>query len=399
MATITSYKNNKGKDFYKYQIDAGVNIATGKRKRISKSGFRTKTEAKEAAKEAEYLLKNGKLEAGNTQILLKDYLNKWITEYKKDVKEGTMIVHRYNVSHYIIPHIGFSKLSNYKLKDHQEFINDLYGLGLATTTIKLINGTLHNAFKKAISLGMIETNPCNGVEFRKSVTTKEKELHYFNKDQIETFLAYAKEENEYIYYYFFLTAIYTGMRKGELMALQWNNVDFLRNTIKIDQTRLYRKEKRGQLELSTPKTESGFRTLVMSKTVKQALLELKNRQQNYLTFYAERKYPDTDFVFCFKNFNPIADRTVNGAFERISKKAKLPKIKVHDLRHTHAVLLRQAGVSLEDIQGILGHKNPTATLIYAHITEEVKQSAMDKLDSHMGTKTRSNATKMPPKQF
>ncbi len=269
----------------------------------------------------------------------------------------------------------------------------MYGLGLATTTIRLINGTLHNALKKAISLGMIEINPCNGVEFRKSITSKEKELHYFNKDQIETFLEYAKEENEYIYYYFFLTTIYTGMRKGELMALQWSNVDFLRNTIKIDQTRLYRKEKRGQLELSTPKTESGFRTLVTSKTVKQALLELKNRQQNYLPFYSERKYPNTDFVFCFKNFNPIADRTVNGAFERISKKAKLSKIKVHDLRHTHAVLLRQAGVSLEDIQGIPGHKNPTATLIYTHITEEVNQSAMDKLDNHMETKTKSNATK------
>jgi integrase len=75
---------------------------------------------------------------------------------------------------------------------------------------------------------------------------------------METYLAFAKEEAEYVHYYFFKKTIYTGMRKGELMVLQWDNVDFLRNTIKVDQTRLYRKEKRGQLELSTPKTESGF---------------------------------------------------------------------------------------------------------------------------------------------
>lgn len=281
--------------------------------------------------------------------------------------------------------------------EHQQFVNYLYDeKKLATSTIRLINGTIHNAFKKALALQMVKTNPCNGVEFRKSDITQRKELSYWNRYEIDQFLEAAKLEQHYIFYYFFLTAIYTGMRKGELMALQWSDINFFKRTITVEKTRLYRKEKRGEIAFSSPKTQSGFRILVMSDRLQKALVELKQRQLQYRDKFEQRGH-ELDFVFCYKDFSPIANRTTNGALDRISKRAGIKKIAVHDLRHTHAVLLRQAGVSLEDIQGILGHKNPTATLIYAHITEEVKQNAMSKFDSLMNSQIESNGTKKAPR--
>lgn len=124
----------------------------------------------------------------------------------------------------------------------------------------------------------------------------------------------------------------------------------------------------------------------MSERLSKALTELKSIQNEFKSdHWFNRAHPEYDFVFCFRDFRPISNRTTNSAFDRISKRCnkKLPIMCVHDLRHTHAVMLREAGVSLEDIQAILGHSNPMSTQIYAHITQHSKQNAMDKLDFHM----------------
>ncbi|MGX6994068.1 tyrosine-type recombinase/integrase [Vagococcus penaei] len=387
MAYVEAYKTKDGKTFYRYQYIAGINPATGKKIKKSKRGFRTKTEAKRAGNYAEEMFKRGKLIEGNKTLLLSDYLTTWINEYKIDVKQRTLDVHKYNINHYIIPHVGFIKLVDYSLQDHQKFINKLYNeLNLSNATIRLVNGTVNNAFKKAVSFGMIAKNPCRGVEFKKEIISEEKNFSYFNKEQISIFLEQSKNEREYIFYYFFLAAIFTGMRKGELMGLQWQNIDFDNKTIKVKEQRLYSQEKSKKIVLGPPKTAAGFRTLSMSDYLANKLKELKTIQTDYKSMYwFERKYPEYDFVFCYRNFSPIANRTTNSAFERISKRCegKVPMMNVHDLRHTHAVMLREAGVSLEDIQSILGHSNPQSTQIYAHITQYSKQNAMAKLDLHI----------------
>jgi site-specific recombinase XerD len=95
-----------------------------------------------------------------------------------------------------------------------------------------------------------------------------------------------------------------------------------------------------------------------------------------------------DFIFLYDNGNIVRSRSVNGAFDRILKKAGLPKIKVHDGRHTYAVRLRQAGVPLEDIKDLLGHKDVATTQIYAQISPEVKKRATDILDDYIENSER-----------
>lgn len=387
MASIQEYTLKNGTTKYLYKVYLGIDPATGKKKRTTVRGFRTKTDAKNAAKEAEYMASIGNLEVKKETFLLKDYLNEWITKYKTGVKEGTMIVHRYNVNHYIIPHIGFYKVEEYNLQKHQLFINKLYDeCHLATTTIRLINGTLHNAFKKAKQLGLVKNNPCDNAEFRRETNKRPSNLQYFNREESSKFLEQSKKEKEYIFYYLYLAAIDTGMRKAELMALQWDDVDFERNTINVDKCRLYRSEKgkKDTIILGAPKTENGYRTLIMSDRLAKALTELKEIQSlNKAKFWFNRKFKKYDFVFCYEDFRPIASKTTNQAFIRISERAGLKKMVMHDLRHTFAVMLREAGVSLEDIRDLMGHKSVEMTLIYAHVTPLVKENAMKKFDIHM----------------
>ena len=386
MASIVPYKLKSGKKLWRYQIRAGINPATGKEKKVGKRGFRTRAAAKEAAKEAEYLYNIGELDVETSDMLIKDYLDEWITHYKIDVKPGTIKVHTYNINHYIIPHIGFTKLTEYTLSKHQKFINKLYDdCKLATSTIRLINGTLHNAMKKAKRMELIKNNPCEGAEFRKKVVSKQEELVYFNQKQASIFLEQAKKERAYIFYYIFLACLNTGLRISEAMALQWSDINMEKKEIDINKCRLYRQENKDQIVFGPPKTNSGFRTLIMSDELYDSLIELKKIQRsNNLKNGFKRKYPEYDFVYCFSDARPIAHRTLSGAFDRITTKCNgdVPKITIHDMRHTFAIMLREAGVTLEDIKDILGHKNIEATFIYASFSPVANQNAMKKYNEY-----------------
>lgn len=398
MASYSKYYTKDGIEKWKFQIYAGINHATGKKRGIQRRSFSSLADAKKAARRLEAKIAKDDYEYEQpSKMYMRDYLRKWLKEYKTDVKEGSMIVHRYNVEHYIIPAIGNFRLDQYNSRNHQDFINSLFtaeghgrsGHGLSWATVQVVNGTLSNALHKAVKLGFLETNPTSEVEFPKKYkpTAKQHKLHYYTVEQTNKFLEWSTYHGDPLWYPFFLTIFDAGLRKGEVMARKWGDINFRTATMNVTTTRLYRAETTDTIAIDDPKTDHSLRKVPLTPRLNKAF------QDYYQLKYPDETWPvasttghvhNDDFIFTYvkgiSNGKPVRGRSTNTAFERIRKNAGLPKITVHDGRHTNAVHLRQAGVPLEDIQDLLGHVDPSTTKIYAEITPEVKEKAIQKLD-------------------
>lgn len=392
MATIKSYITKSGIEKWEYSVSNGRNKGTGLPQKIHKRGFKNKTEAENAAKILEGQIASGNYKKLNPEkMTISEFFDTWINEYKSSVKEGTRIVHRSNIKVYIKPYIGNYKLHQYNRTEHQKFINTLLtknglgrsGKGLSLNTVKVVNATISNAFKKAIQLGYVTENPTQFTEFPKptSVNTP----NFYSIEEADTFLEYAKKERESLWYPFFLLIFDCGLRKAEAMALRWSDINLQNRVINITKERLYRAEMGeniGAVALDDTKTPAGKRTVVMTNRTQQAFINLYNEFYQTSGLIPVTAGNDT-FTFILNNGNLVRARSVNGAFDRIIKRAGLKKIKVHDGRHTYAVRLRQAGVPLEDIKDLLGHKDVSTTQIYAHVSPIVKERAVGKLDDFL----------------
>lgn len=402
MSSISIYKLKSGKELYKVQVYAGINPANGNKKMITKRGFHSRKAASNYAKELEAKLSNDskRFDSLRPSMKISDYLEEWINELKINVKEGSMIIYRYNVSHYLIPQIGYYTLGNYGLAEHQKFINYMLthygrkGTGLAYSTVNIINATLSNALKKAVQLGYINRNPTVGVEFNRQLIEEQRpKLHYWTRDQANRFLEAALQDREAVWFPFFLTILDIGARKGEAMAFQWQDINLIDGTYDINKTRLYRKETgdlADKIVLDDPKFEASKRKGVLTTRLQDALKQLFLLSYPEKEIIAINKYSTSnneDFVFKYftrkSRGQVLRNRSTNGAFNRIKNKVNLPDITIHDLRHTHAVFLRESGVSLDDIRDILGHKDISTTQIYAEITPKVKERASKKYEDYI----------------
>ncbi|WP_179395012.1 tyrosine-type recombinase/integrase [Lacticaseibacillus absianus] len=413
MATVTSYTLKNGQTRYEVQVYAGRSPRTGKPTNFHKRGFVSSEEANNWAKmKAAEIVVHPTATGYRLNMTIESWLRDWIDHFKVNVKEGSMIIYRYQVDHYLIPKIGHYRLGQYTPDVHQRFILGLLNHGgengapLSRASVNIINGTLSNALKKAVSLGYLPMNPTSGVEFPRQ-STSESQLHYWTREQADAFLEALHDEQDPVWYYFFLTILDLGLRKGEAMALRWSDIDLEQNTVEITKTRLYRAETGAHSQdiiLDDPKYPASFRTLYMTDRLSEALIEF-NR-----AWYSRREVvklaPTTqldggqDFIFRYSTqmrhrLKVLRDRSTNGTFERARLRAGLPKIVVHDLRHTLGVLLRESGVPLEDIKDILGHKDVSTTLIYAQISPKVKKSATKKLNDYLAKSKKKSPQRAP----
>lgn len=397
MASIKPYTLSNGKIKYEYFISNGINPGTGKQIKIHKRGFDTIKEAEKAAKIIEGQIASGDYLSENpAKMTIEQFFDIWISQYKQAVKEGTRIVHRRNIKIYIKPFIGKYSLEKYTGAVHQKFINELLTMkgrglskqGLSVTTVKNINATISNAFKKAVQLKYVKENPTLYTEFPRD-TARTKPVKYYTFEQSEQFLDCAKKQHEPAWYPFFCLIFEQGLRKAEVLGLQWKDIDFTNKTVDVVRERLLAAEtgeNKGAIITDDTKTPSGVRQLPLSKISFNALLTFRN---HILKTFGELPVTEDgeDFIFIQttrRNYGKIIrDRSTNGAAKRIEKMTGLPHIKVHDGRHTFAVRARQAGVPLEDIKDLLGHKEVSMTQVYAHISPEVKERSMNLMEEYL----------------
>jgi integrase len=380
MATFHKYKKKgSNKDFWEYRIYYQDPI-TRKTREKAKKGFTSKPEAKLAAEEAERLIREG---YEQTDESLKTYLETWLAEHKKgSVRKNTFELHERNIKNHIIPYFKNILLKDIKPLMYQKFINYLHNQGYSKRTVEIIHGTMFNAYEKAITLQKIEKNPCAGVTIKGE--EKELDLKFIESEHISKFLKVAYKYG-YIYWLFYKVLIETGMRKGEAAALQWTDVDLKEKTININKSLDFQEASKNKEDIfGETKTYNSKRTITISQSLANDLHFHKKYQNQNKTALNENYHFDLNLVLCRNDGNYMPKSSLFNSFSRILKKANLPQLPIHSLRHTHAVLQLEAGADMKYLQERLGHGSMQITAdVYSHISKKIEIDRMDKFEEHM----------------
>ena len=228
---------------------------------------------------------------------------------------------------------------------------------------------------------LIDNNPFKRVIVPrlKQQTTKD---NYYTKQELSHFLECCKKECDLKYYAAFRLLAYSGMRKGELRALTWNDVDFNKNTISINKTATI--DETGKTVIQLPKTHNSTRVISMDSQTMAILREWQIKQRKDLLKLGYNAMNGRQIVFNGKSNKPLSHVTLNDKFKHIQVKNGLKAISIHGLRHTHCSLLLAAGVPVNDVKDRLGHANIQTTLnIYAHVTKQQRKDTADLFSQFM----------------
>ncbi len=329
-------------------------------------------------KEAEKRLAeiNAQLNSGTfhqpTEILFEDFAAKWLEQYAKSaVKISTFKSYSNTIRVQLLPVFKGFPIHKISIESIQRFIAG----SLKERKPKTVNNALillKTMFKYARRWKYIRENPALDVD---NVPLEPQEMDFLKPDEVRKFLQYAREPFKVL----FLTAILTGMRRGELLGLQWGDIDWQSNTIFIRRSLYWMSQNEVAAEgevrfrFVSPKSKRSVRALFMSPKLKEAL-------ELYRMACPVSKY---DLVFCNKEGNPLdPDNMVKREFLPTLVAAGLRKIRFHDLRHTYTALLVSQGENIKFIQSQLGHASIQTTLDrYGHLLPSVQQGVGARIDN------------------
>lgn len=348
-------------------------------KQVEKNGGSTKKEAESKLNEILYRLENGYISP--SEMILSQYMDMWLEDYiRYEKSDNTYEKYKAVIEKYINPILGTIKLIDLKVLNIEKFIRDLKRKKLSPTSTQNYYGILRAALNKAVKLQMLNDNPCKYIDtpkrskFKASVlTVNEFKLIYnmLNDDSYE----------DYIMKLGLDIALETGLRRGEMCGLTWNDIDFDNNTISINQSLI---RVGNTYKISAPKTESSYRTLPISESLAKKL-ENHNKKQKlnkvkYGNFYIKNFFDEKkeyDLIFRWENGSYIIPSNFLQRLKRLMKYCNIDKnIRWHDLRHTNATLLLEGGASMKVVQERLGHSlMQTTSDTYAHVTENMNREA------------------------
>ncbi len=359
-----------------FRTDVGKDPATGKRKQKYQGGFRTKKAAELAQAEFITKVKNEGYFTPKNEIM-EVFINKWLyTVYKHEVKPTTFERAERVVKNHILPAFAKCEVSSIKTYDIQQFLSSKSNDGLSPATVKIIRNILSKAFQTAIDWELISQNPTERVK-GPSVETKAKET--WTAEEAKTFLENCDELRWKVA---FSLALHTGMRRGEILALKGDNVNFKKQTVKIKESLAYTKEH--GLIFTTPKTSNSFREVVIPASLIELLKELK-AEQDVMKQRMGTAYHNFNLVVCTTDGKPVHPRNLVRTFDRLIKKAEVKKISIHGLRHTNATLLMKQGINPKIVSERLGHANVGITLdIYSHTDLDMQKETVNKLEKMLG---------------
>ena len=319
-------------------------------------------------------------------IKFEDFARQWFKEYAEIHLKQRTIEGYHQMEKRIYKAIGHIRLDKLTPRHIQQFIVDLCsaeredgrnrnGGKLSTKTIKLYKSMISTICDYAVKMQMIPANPCRNVTIPR-VITPEKEFYTIEEAQQMLDLFRNEPDSNFKYVCFYTLAVYTGFRLGEMLGLEWKDVNFETNVISVNRTCLYSKAK-GGLYTETPKTQQSRRSLKVPQGVIDVLLRWKELQ-NVQRQRVGSKWIETDRIFTKWNGLTL-DRSAPGYFyKQFCERTGMRYVTTHSMRHLNASLLINAGVDVKTVQSCLGHSTATTTLqIYAHSFQTAQAAAME----------------------
>ena len=377
---IKEYTTPKGEKRYKFLIYVGKDETTGHTIQIKKQGFKSKDEALEAYLNYKLKIVKGEYEPLNKKKLtFKQLFESWDKVYKPTVKESTYAVTMRYFNNHILSALGNIYIEKITVAECQKAVNEWFEE--APHTFDRFIHYASKVFKYGIDMELLTSNPMEKVIKPKLKERPQQYQEFYDKDELNKFLSCAKEYNFRYFVYFRLLA-YTGMRKGESLALKWSDIDFETNTISI--TRNVTTGLNNRPYISNGKTANSVRRIPVDSETMNYLKEWRYCQQKDMLKKGFNFLDADNYIFPTIN-NGITSLSKPRQWNKsICDKFGLRRIKIHGFRHTHASLCYSAGLNAKEIQKRLGHADSKTTMnVYTHVMKNDEKKAVKKFADFM----------------
>ena len=373
MAKKTNSKIN-GKEYYRIRKVVG-HTASGEK--ILKNFYgESKKEAEQKANEYLNNIENG-LIIDFENFTLAELMHTWLFDFlhnSSKIKPSTFQRYESLYRNYIKEsEIAGNKLINIKTIHLQKFYNNLSQNGYSYSQINTLNTVLKVFFNWCIDNDYILKNPCTKVNIKGNkneiIKNERKEVEILSETEINIIKEYLKGTD---FELLFLLDLATGLRQGELLALDWEHINLEDNTLKVERSvkevYVYDNENTKHIEtiFQTPKTLNSFRTVPIPSTMIDILSKIKNKK---------------GLLFSDSNGNPLKGKNVSAKWTKILKECNIPHKKFHSIRHTYASMLLSKGVDIETVAELMGHSAISITQIYLHSSYTSKNKSVNKLNS------------------
>ena len=329
----------------------------------------------------------------SSNTLLLTFLDEWLVKVQPIIKPSTWETYQLIVNGKIKPY--FSKrnkrLKDYVPYDFSEYFcylaekgNSKLHTGLSRKSVKNIRGVLTSSFEFAVKNSILKINPVTNSSMPAFANSIEADVPQYNAQQVRDLLRYAKASHSHIYV-FLLLALFTGLRKGELMALTWDDIDFSKKTLRVNKSRTGKKTSVAS-EVTTPKTKSSNRIVPLNELTLDALYTERKKQDNQKIVSGSEDYIIKNiYGLPYSNLSAI-NRVVN----RLTEKAGLPHCTIHGFRHSVATILDENGASLQEISILLGHESIVTTEnLYIRRRRTAKKETIDILSTAIISDTKA----------
>lgn len=305
--------------------------------------------------------------------LFSDFMIEWLDNViKPQIEMTTWDGYNNIIKKHIVPYFldKCIKLTDLKTIHLQKYFDEKYKSGLSGNYLKRHRACMKKALDYAVRMEIIRANHITNVIMPKR---KKFEVNYYSTEELEELIKVSKGTKIETA---ILLGVYFGLRRGEILGLRWQDIDFNNKTINICNTRtkVFRKVEKA------PKSESSKRVLPLLPILEKHLraLSLKQKQDKLLF---GNTYDDNDYVVKYITGKPVGVGSIDALFKKILIKNNLKNIRLHDLRHSNASFLLKQGLSLKEIQVWLGHANyQTTANIYAHVDSEMKKNTANAIE-------------------
>ncbi|MDD4780334.1 MAG: site-specific integrase [Tissierellia bacterium] len=390
-----SITKRKSDGLWQSSITIGINPKTGDPQRKFFYGKERKDVAKKLNIALVDLANNNLSDSKN--LTTGNWLEIWLETYGKiNLKPRTYESYESFIRLHIKPDLGKIKLKDLKSRDVQKLYNNKFKNGrtdkkggLGVRSVERIHTVLNLALNQAVAEKYIPTNPTKGAKLPKKDNNKE--ARFFTLEEQEKFIAYLNEASRYDFA--MLLDLGTGLRRGELLALKWIDVNWEQKTLKIRRSLGRTKDKddltKSTLTLDSPKTKKSNRLVPIPEPLFVKLQEYKNTQDKTKKI-AGKLWKENGLIFCTDLGKPLEPRNFNRRFDSLTEKAKIVDVSPHCMRHTYATRLLESNVHIKVVQELLGHSSITMTLdLYSHVIDNVKQEAIAQLNQFLIIKEKS----------
>lgn len=378
MATFFSYRLKSGEKYWGFETYLGKDPKTGKDIRTKRRRFKTKAEAQIALNKLLVEYKEEQEYKINITTFQELY-ELWIDNYRSRVKPSSVAIAQRFCKNHILPVFGKLRLDKISVSYCQKQVNEWHK---KLKQYNYLRKTTAQIFKFGIAMEVCKDNPMSKTLLPRKIEV-EQSLKFYTKEQLQTFLQNTKENHSTKIYTFFRLLAYTGIRKSEALALQWEDVDFFNKTLTIGKT--IAQNEFNQVVLQVPKTKSSTRTIQLDETTIKQLLIWQKEQLKIMIFHGYNTNSPKQFIFTTNENKLYYPQVANHWLDWIYKKTPMEtQITPHGFRHTHCSLLFESGASIKEVQERLGHKDIKTTMnIYAHVSPQTTKKTGDRFAKFM----------------